>query len=101
MREKEFEALVIRARRTLSGLEKPEQMLDTYAMMLDENSAKETALNALSSLTAVSETVEESIWELATSLHESGTSYRVISEYMEIPTMTVKRRIEKIRQGRA
>lgn len=100
MREKEYEALIIRARASLSGIGQPEQVLDSYAMTLDDNTAKEAAILSLTSLAAQTETLEEAVWELAASLHDSGTPFRLISEAMEVPITTVKRRIEKIKAGR-
>lgn len=100
MREKEYEALIIRARASLNGIGQPEQTLDSYALTLDDNTAKEAAILSLTSLSAQAETLEEAVWELAASLHDSGTPFRLISEAMEVPITTVKRRIEKIKAGR-
>ena len=100
MREQEYEALVIRARSTLGNMPNPDLTLDSGAYLLEDNLPKEAALTALTSLFSQAETLENAVWVLATSLHEAGVSLRVIGEAIEVPTMTVKRRIEKVRENR-
>lgn len=100
MREKEFETLVSRAKTEMHGSESLATIFEDVAIHLEDESAKDTALQALRALSAHVKNLENAEIALAQSLNSAGIGFRVIAEATDTPTMTIKRKIDRYKEER-